>query len=100
MSEQVNTQAIVEQYSETTGKIVTRRLAGELVIGIRVDELPASEAERLAAQGKFYPLTTDKDGQLRVVLSGTTKVAMEELEVLREIRDLLIENRDLLLKIA
>lgn len=73
---------------------------GELVVGVRVDAVPEAEADRLAADGKFYPLTLDETGCLRVRMPDGVKVKTEELEVLREIRDLLIESRDLLLKIA
>lgn len=73
---------------------------GELIVGIRIDDLPTTEAARLVAAGKIYPLTVDKDGQLRVALTNAIDVRIQELEVLREIRDLLVENRDLLLKIA
>ena len=90
----------MSQQAINTAYDAAQRNRGELVVGIRVDSLPTSEANRLAAEGKFYPLTTDADGNLRVVLSSLTKVETQELEVLREIRDLLIENRDLLLKIA
>lgn len=73
---------------------------GKLVVGVRIDDLPSGEAQRLATAGKFYPLTTDADGNLRVVTPDWINVRTEELEVLREIRDLLVQNRDLLLKIA
>ena len=78
----------------------SRRNLGDLVVGIRVDALPQGEAERLAAAGQFYPLTVDERGCLRVAIPEGSKVDTEELEVLREIRDLLAEHRDLLLKIA
>lgn len=63
-----------------------RKVVGGLVVGIRVDELPTNEADRLAAEGKFYPLTLDSGGFLRVSLPDSgTKVETAELEVLREI---------------
>lgn len=63
-----------------------RKLQGGLVVGIRVDEVPTGEADRLAAEGKFYPLTMDAAGFLRVSLPETgTQVETQELEVLREI---------------
>ena len=77
-----------------------RPVLGEMVVGVRVDTVPAGEAERLAADGKFYPLTLDENGFLRVTLPDGIKVKTEELEVLRESRDLLVQVRDLLLKIA
>ena len=73
---------------------------GELVVGVRIDALPQSEAERLAGEGRFHPLTLDADGNLRVTMPDGISVKSEELEVLREIRNLLVESRDLLLKIA
>lgn len=95
----VNTQAIVTTRQRDGSDEVTR-LYGELIVAVRVDSPPTKEADRLAAAGNFYPLTSDADGHLRVVLRSDTSVQTEELEVLREIRDLLIESRDLLLKIA
>lgn len=73
---------------------------GELVVGVRVDAVPEVEAKRLAAEGQFHPLTIDPSGFLRVTLPDGIKVKTEELEVLRAIRELLIELRDLLMKIA
>ena len=73
---------------------------GELVLGLRLDEVPTGEAKRLAADGKFYPLTMDSNGFLRVTLPEGTKVETEELEVMREMSGLLEEIRDALLKIA
>mgnify|MGYP001577754463 FL=1 len=96
----INTTAITTERQRDGADLLKQKVIGDLVVGIRVDTLPTNEAERLAADGKFYPLTTDKDGNLRVALPATTIVKTEALEVLREIRDLLIENRDLLLKIA
>ena len=61
----------------------------ELVVGIRLDSVPTGEAQRLAGEGKFYPLTMDANGFLRVTLPEGTKVKTEELEVLQEIRTLL-----------
>lgn len=95
----INTQAVVaERQADGTDQV--RRLTAELVTGIRVDTLPRHDGERLAAEGKFYPLTTDQDGNLRVVTPEWISVRTDELEVLREHRDLLREIRDLLLKIA
>ena len=96
----VNTEAVVKDYDERKGTKETRRLLGELVVGVRVDDLPAGDAERLAAAGKFHPLTTDKDGNLRVAFPAGAKVEITELEVLLRIEALLIENRDLLRQIA
>ena len=44
----------------------TQTLLGEVVAGVRVDELPINEADKIAGAGKFAPLTVDKDGYLRV----------------------------------
>lgn len=99
MSQQAYTQAVdpkaVNTPYDTTGKTLA-----ELVTGIRIDTVPANEGERLAAAGEFYPLTVDKNGFLRVTLPDGTKVESTESEVLREIRDVLFEVRDLLMKIA
>jgi len=95
----INTRA-VDSDRKADGTDETRRVLGELVVGVRVDTLPASDAQRLAAEGKFYPLTLDRDGQLRVVTPDWIKVQTQELEVLRELRDLMAETRDLLMKIA
>ena len=73
---------------------------GETVVGVRIDTLPQEEAERLAADGTFHPLTIDKNGFLRVTIPDGITVKTEELAVLRESRDLLTEVRDLLMKIA
>jgi hypothetical protein len=72
----------------------------KLVVGIRLDGVPAGEAQRLAAEGRFYPLTLDANGFLRVTLPEGTTVNTNERDVHRESRDLLEEIRDLLLKIA
>lgn len=78
-----------------------RKNLGEIIVGIRVDAVPANDAERLAEEGKFYPLTTDKNGFLRVVQpEGTSVETPEIVALLTEIRDLMIEQRDLLLRIA
>ena len=76
-----------------------KRTLGELVVGIRVDAVPAGEAERLAAAGQFYPLTVDARGFLRVTLPEGTTVATGELEVWREILAVLKDIRASLLKI-
>lgn len=73
---------------------------GELVVGVRIDAIPQSEAERLAADGKFHPLTVDENGFLRVTVPDAVRVESEELTVLREIRDLLTRGCDLLQQIA
>lgn len=100
MSQQaINTEAIVKE-RQSSGVDAVRRLLGELLVGIRVDDLPSGEAERLAAEGKFYPLTVNADGHLRVVTPDWIKVQTAELEVLLRIEQLLTEQRDLLLKIA
>ena len=72
---------------------------GDLVVGIRIDAVPSNEGNRLAAQGRFYPLTLDKSGNLRVTMAESEGVT-DQLLVLREVRDLMAEVRDLLLKIA
>lgn len=100
MSQQaINTTANYKE-RQTDGKDRARTLHGESLAVIRVDDLPKGEADRLAAEGKWYPVTCDKNGHLRVALPDSTKVEVTELEVLCEIRELLKENRDLLLKIA
>ena len=73
---------------------------GELVVGVRVDTPPEIETERLAGNEKFHPLTTDEKGQLRAVLPDGIEVETGALGLLTEIRDLLIDCRDLLMKIA
>ena len=73
---------------------------GELLLAIRLDSSPAAEAARLTAEGKYYPLTVDANGFLRVTLPEGTKVVVGMPELLEEMRDLLSEMRDLLLKIA
>lgn len=77
-----------------------RSRLGELIFGVRIDALPESERKRLADEGALYPLTTDKDGNLRVVLRDDTEVGTKELEVLLRIEQLLIEQRNLLMSIA
>ncbi len=62
---------------------------GELVGGIRLDSVPTSEAQRLAKEGKFFPLTVDQNGFLRVTLPEGTKVETEEMAVLLRIEALL-----------
>lgn len=96
----VNTEAVAQEYDERTGKLTTRRLLGESFVAVRVDDLPTGEADRLAAEGKWYPLTTDANGQLRVVPPDWIKVQMQALEVWLRIEALLIEQRDLLREIA
>lgn len=101
MAEQrVNTEGVVEDYDPLTGKRTARKLLGELVVAVRVDDLPEGEAERLAAAGKFHPLTTDADGNLRVVAPDWVKVLTQELPVLLRIEALLREQLDLLRRIA
>lgn len=79
----------------------TRRTMGDLVVGIRKDDAPAGEADRLAADGEFYPITTDEDGNLRVSIPDTTKIDMQALlDAVQEGNALLTEVRDLLLSIA
>ena len=73
---------------------------GEMVLGIRQDAVPTNEANKLAAEGGFYPLTLDAKGFLRVTLPEGTEVESAELEVQRENNILLSEIRDLLMKIA
>lgn len=81
-------------------ELANQKQLAELVTGIRIDSLPASDAKRLAKEGHFYPLTLDENGQLRVVLQPGTKVVPEEIEVLLRIEALLIEQRELLMNIA
>ena len=101
MSEQVNTRAVdLVGIGTREDELPGRRLIGELVVGIRIDSLPASEAKRLADEGKFHPLTLDKDGNLRVVTPDWLKVEPKELEVLLRIEGLLQEQVALLRKIA
>lgn len=90
----VDPKAITGEDRDTSKKI------GELVVGIRLDAVPTNEANKLAAEGSFYPLTMDAKGFLRVVLPEGTQVESEELEVQRENNILLSEIRDLLMKIA
>lgn len=96
----INTDGTSKDYDERTGTSTARKLLGELVVGIRVDTLPAGDAERLADEGKFYPLTTDANGNLRVVPPDWIKVQIQSLEVLSDMRTLLAECRDLLREIA
>ena len=78
-----------------------RRTMGDLVVGIRKDDVPAGEADRLAEDGDFYPVTTDQDGNVRVAIPDTTKIDMQRLlQVTRENNVLLTEIRDLLRQIA
>lgn len=72
----------------------------EFVGGVRVDDLPTSDSERLAAEGNFYPLTMDQDGCLWVRFPSGLKVETAELEVLLRIESLLKEQVNLLRKIA
>lgn len=99
MAQQIDTRAVDPKAHGTVYEDV-RKLLAELMAGIRVDVVPRNDSERLAQEGGFYPLTVDRDGFLRVTLPETVRVETGELIVLREIRDLLIEQRDLLLKIA
>lgn len=71
-----------------------------LLAGIRTDAAPTGDAQRLAGEGNAYPLTVDKNGYLRVTMPEGAKVEATELEVLLRIEQLLIEQRDLLHKIA
>ena len=96
---QLNTKA-VDLLTVNTANEDKKRQIGEMMLGIRIDAVPAHEGERLAREGNFYPLTLNKDGRLRAELPDGTKVEPLELEVLREQTALLIEIRDLLLKIA
>lgn len=97
--QQVGTGA-VDPKAITGGDRLPGKQLGELVVGIRLDEVSTGEANRLASEGKFYPLTMDANGFLRVTLPEGTQVEPEELAVQRASHDLLIEIRDLLLKIA
>ena len=77
------------------------RTMGDLVVGIRKDDAPAGEADRLAEDGDFYPVTLDKNGNLRVTIPAATKIDMQRLlQVNRENNELLTEIRDLLRIIA
>lgn len=62
---------------------------GELVGAVRIDSVPTGEAQRLAAEGKFFPLTVDANGFLRVTLPEGTEVKTVELETLLRIETLL-----------
>jgi hypothetical protein len=77
-----------------------RKMLLELVGGIRIDEAPTGDGPRLAKQGKFHPFTVDKNGYLRVTVPEGTVVESTEVEVLLRIEQLMIEQRDLLLKIV
>ena len=72
----------------------------ELGGGVRVDDLPTSDSERLAEEGSFYPLTVDQNGCLYVRFPSDSKVQTAELEVLLRIEALLSEQVNLLRKIA
>lgn len=100
--EQVNTKAVdLVGHGTANDEFKDRRQIGNLVIGVRIDDLPEDETARLAAEGYFSPLTIDPNGNLRVALPPSgTKVETQELEVLIRIEQLLIEQRNLLLKIA
>ena len=79
MDQQVNTPA---PDARGTAYDEARKVLGGLVVGVRVDAVPADEADRLAAEGKFYPLTLDKNGFLRVTLPESgTKVETNEPEI-------------------
>ena len=90
-----------------TGYDGEQRNLGMLIVGVRIDDLPTGESERLVAAGQFHPLTFDANGNLRVVAPPAQAETSDEVRLLKDIRDLLIENRnlqietrDLLLKIA
>lgn len=90
----------MSQQQVSAGFDSTKTTVGSLVVGIRVDTVPLNESTRIAADVEYYPLTLDKRGFLQVVLPGDTVIETKELEVLREIRETMIEVRDLLQKIA
>lgn len=98
--QEINTQQAVDPKALGTQEEIVRKLLAELVCGIRVDEAPTSETKRIADEGKFYPLTIDKNGFLRVSLPEGTKVETQELEVLLRIEALLEQQVSLLQEIA
>ena len=99
--EAVNTKAVdFVGLGSARDEFKDRAQRGELVLGIRIDALPESEAKRLADAGFFHPLTLDKDGSLRVALRSDTQVAVKSLAVFEDMRLLLIELRNLLMEIA
>lgn len=70
---------------------------GVMVLVVRKDT-----AEALATEdGNYSGLQVDEDGYLRVTMPGDgNRVKIDELAVLTEIRNLLVEIRDLQLQIA
>ena len=100
MAEQMDTRAVdLTGINTPRDELKGVKRVGELVFGIRIDAVPESEAKRLADEGKFHPLTIDKNGFLRVVLPEAQKLQVNE-QVQSEIRSLLEEIRDLLMEIA
>jgi hypothetical protein len=86
----------VDPKALTGADALNQRQLAELVVGIRLDSVPTGEAQRLAAEGKFYPLTVNANGFLRVVLPEGTEVKTQELEALLRIETLMGQMVDLL----
>lgn len=100
MSQQLGQHVIDVSAVNTSYDEVRKPALADLAAGIRIDDAPTHDGQRLADEGEVYPLTIDNSGHLRVVMPANATVETQELEVLREIRDLIIETRDLLLKIV
>lgn len=67
--------------------------------GVLVEALsPEDQAKH--ARGEHYPYTFDADGNLQVVLPEWTELQLRQLELLGDIRSLLIDMRELLQRIA
>ena len=100
MAQEMNSKA-VDLTELNTGDADLRKKSkpkqqGEMVFGIRIDALPENEAEVLAKEGYFYPLTLDAKGQLRTVLPSDQKIVAAEQQLLLECRNLLEQIRDVL----
>lgn len=100
MSDRPINEQVLDLATLNTSAEDTRRQLVSLIAGVRIDDLPESDRQRIAGEGNCYPLVVDKDGRLRVIMADGVKVETQELEVLRDNNRLLIEIRDLLMKIA
>ena len=93
MAQEMSSKA-VDLTELNTGDAVLRakskqKQQGELVFGVRIDSLPKGEAEALAKEGHFYPLTTDDKGRLRAMLPSDQQVVVRDQALLLECRNFL-----------
>lgn len=89
-----------ERLETSSNRRLYPRKRVELVGGVRVDELPTSDADTLADEGNFYPLVVGSDGCLWVRFPSGIEVETAEHEILHRIEALLERQVELLQKIA